>query len=42
MGVTMRSDIVFRSFIFLPNVPSHLPRTVGATDAGSEATKHPA
>jgi len=24
------------------NVPSHLPRTVGAMDAGSEATKHPA
>jgi hypothetical protein len=22
------------------DVPSHLPRTVGATDAGSEATKH--
>ncbi len=25
-----------------PNVPHHLSRTAGATDAGSEATKHPA
>ena len=28
--------------LFLANVPSHLPRTVGTTDAGSEATKHAA
>jgi hypothetical protein len=33
---------VGKRLIYLSNVPSHLPRTVGATDAGSEATKHPA
>ncbi len=36
------SEVVQQDSYFLANVPSHLPRTVGATDAGSEATKHPA
>ena len=30
------------AYFSYPNVPSHLSRTGGAADAGSEATKHPA
>ncbi len=38
---TSDSDLSHRvAIIFVPNVPDHLPRTAGAADAGSEATKH--
>ena len=49
MGIAERDDVAMafkmgcrRGHIFSANVRSHRHRTAGATDAGSEATKHPA